>query len=59
MTDEQKQRVEELRRQGVGYKLIAKEMDVSRSCIRQYCKKHGLAGYGKCIAAMARDENKP
>lgn len=40
----------------MGYKAIANATDLSRDSVRQYCRLHGLAGYGRCIAAMQAAE---
>lgn len=59
MTDEQRQKIEELRWQGLGYKAIAKKLELTRDDVRNYCRRRGLMGYGRCLAAMARDEHTP
>lgn len=56
MTDRQRRQIEHLRREGMGYKVIANATDLSRDSVRQYCRLHGLAGYGRCIAAMQAAE---
>ncbi len=54
MTDRQRQKIEQMRREGMGYKAIANATELSRDSVRQYCRLHGLAGYGRCIAAMQK-----
>jgi DNA-binding CsgD family transcriptional regulator len=47
MTDEQKEKIKQMRQQGIGYKQIANEIGLSRDSVRGYCRKHGLDGFGK------------
>lgn len=54
MNDRQRRKIERMRREGVGYKAIARETKLTRDSVRQYCRLHGLAGYGRCIAAMQK-----
>lgn len=50
MTDEQKQKITELRLKGMGYKAIAHIVgDVSREGVRYYCRTHGLVGGSELI----------
>ena len=44
MTDEQKNTINQLRLQGLGYKAIANRLDLTRDVVRYYCKHHGLGG---------------
>lgn len=44
MTNKQKVQIAEYRSQGYGYTQISKMMDLSISCVRTYCKRHGLGG---------------
>ncbi len=46
MTNEQKEKIEELRKIGIGYRSIAMALDLSRDIVRNYCKSQGLDGYG-------------
>ena len=46
MTDTQKQRIKHLRGQGVGYKAIAVELDLTCDSVRGFCKRIGLDGIG-------------
>lgn len=45
MDDRQKREIKRMRLEGKGYRIIAKELDLSRDIVRNFCKKHGLAGY--------------
>lgn len=47
LTKAQTDRIRELRSQGVGYRLIAQELDISRDTVRYYCKTHGLDGFAE------------
>ena len=44
MTQEQIKQVEKMRLQGMGYKAIATQLQISRERVRGYCKRHGYAG---------------
>lgn len=44
MTDGQRQQIRHLRKEGCGYKAIAKELDISRDTVRSFCRRNGLAG---------------
>jgi len=46
MTNEQKEKIIELRKLGISYHSIATVMDLSRDSVRNFCKSQGLDGYG-------------
>ncbi|WP_034438869.1 RNA polymerase subunit sigma-24 [Clostridium ihumii] len=50
MTGEQKEKVKQMRQQGIGYKQIANEIGLSRDSVRGYCRRHGLDGFGEELA---------
>ena len=50
MTDEQKNKIIELRKNGAGYKAIATEVGMSRDAVRSFCKNRNLSGFG--VAAV-------
>lgn len=56
MNDRQRRQIEDMRRQGIGYKAIARKVKLSRDSVRNYCRWHHLAGYGKAVAAVFREE---
>ena len=43
MTNEQKTRIAELRKEGLGYKRIAKVLDINAGTVKTYCHRHGMA----------------
>ena len=43
MTDEQKELIEAYRRKGVGYKQIAKELELSPNSVKSYCRRNKLS----------------
>lgn len=43
MTDEQKELIEAYRRKGVGYKQIAKELEMSPNSVKSYCRRNKLS----------------
>lgn len=56
MNDRQRRQIETMRKQGMGYKAIASKVKLSRDSVRNYCKWHHLAGYGRAVAAAFREE---
>lgn len=44
MTEEQKKKVSDLRRAGMGYTETARLAGVSRDAVRSFCRRNGLAG---------------
>ena len=56
MNDCQRRQIESLRKQGMGYKAIARKTKLSRDSVRNYCRWHHLAGYGRAVAAAFNDE---
>lgn len=44
MTDEQKEKIRSMRIQGIGYRLIAKELCLKENQVQLFCKTNGLAG---------------
>lgn len=51
MSDDQRRLIQEMRKQGMGYKAIARKAKLSRDSVRNYCRWHHMAGYGAAIAA--------
>ena len=43
MTNEQKLQIAAYRKAGMGYKQIAKEMDLSANSVKSYCRRNGLS----------------
>ena len=56
MNDCQRRQIEAMRKQGMGYKAIARKTKLSRDSVRNYCRWHHLAGYGRAVAAAFREE---
>jgi len=50
MTGTDKQQIYKLRQKGVGYKLIAAELGISRDSVRGFCKRNGLEGDSKVVS---------
>ena len=44
MTAQQKQQILELRRQGLGYGMIAKKVKMNKSTVSTFCARNGLGG---------------
>ncbi|MEG0848206.1 MAG: RNA polymerase subunit sigma-70 [Niameybacter sp.] len=57
MTQEQKEKIKELRLEGLGYKEIATVVGLSRDGVRSFCKWHELSGHG-CVVALNIAEKK-
>lgn len=55
MTENQKNKIIELRKSGLGYKAIAAEVGMPRDAVRSFCKSRNIAGFG-VAAAMNIDE---
>lgn len=58
MTGLQATQIFNLREQGMGYRSIASAVGLSRDSVRNYCKTHGMGGYGTAAAknvAMMKD----
>lgn len=47
MNDMQKEQIRIFRAKGYGYRMIAKNMGISKETVKSYCKRHGLGGYAK------------
>lgn len=62
MTDAQAEQIRTLRMQGKGYKAVASAVGLSRDIVRNYCKAHGMEGYGEAAALnlrLQRDAGEP
>lgn len=57
MNECQRKQIKTMRKQGIGYKVIAKKLKLSRDSIRNYCKRRHLNGYGTVLAAIFGKEN--
>ena len=55
MTDEQKDIITRMRKDGHGYRVIATEVGLSRDIVRNYCKRHNLLGYGKAVEKNVKE----
>ncbi len=53
MTKEQKEQIYKLRLDGLGYKTIAKTLDLNADSIKSYCKRHHLNGSRQLVALNA------
>lgn len=51
MTDEQKNKIKELRMKGIGYRNISSETGIPRDTVRSFCRRNGLDGYASAIHA--------
>ncbi|MDY3368290.1 GcrA family cell cycle regulator, partial [Zhenhengia yiwuensis] len=50
MTQEQNEKIRELRLEGLGYKAIANVLGLSRDAVRGFCKRHELTGNATVVA---------
>ena len=57
MNDCQRRQIEAMRKQGMGYKAIARETKLSRDSVRNYCRWHHLNGYG-IMGPLSRPRSK-
>lgn len=44
MTDEQKEKITALRREGSGYTAIANSLGISKDTVKSFCRRNGLTG---------------
>lgn len=51
MTNEQRQKIREMRYQGLGYEKIANATGLSRDSVRGYCLRNGLGGFAADLRA--------
>ena len=49
MTNVQKEMIRAMRLQGIGYRAIAKNLNLKLNRVVLYCKTHGLAGDGSLV----------
>lgn len=56
MTKEQKAKIIELRKMGIGYRSIATAMGLSRDIVRYHCKAQGLDGYGAEVQKKIKEK---
>ncbi|WP_346929599.1 hypothetical protein [Clostridium sp.] len=47
MNNEQKEKIKQMRKQGIGYKQIANEIGLSRDSVRGYCKREWDISHNK------------
>lgn len=57
----QEEQIRQLRSQGIGYRNIANQLNLTRDAVRNYCKAHNLNGYREAVQAnmqrMAEDDS--
>lgn len=56
MTELQAKRIQELRMRGAGYRMIGEVLNLSRDSVRNYCKGHGLMGYGAAVRINIKEQ---
>lgn len=56
MTEFQAEQIENLRKQGVGYRSIGTIVGLSRDIVRNYCKSKGLDGYASDITVNIQEQ---
>ncbi len=55
MTESQRCQIVAMRKEGVGYHSIGVAIGLSRDIVRNYCKSHNLAGYGRVLKKNLRE----
>lgn len=55
MTVDEKEKIKELRLEGMGYKAIATLLGLSRDSVRGFCKRNGIEG-DSCVVALNVEE---
>ena len=58
MTESEKQQIQELRLEGMGYKAIAAIMGMTRDRVRSYCKRNGLGGGAQVVVLNVEERIK-
>ena len=56
MTELQAERIRQLRQRGIGYRMIATEVGLTRDIVRNFCKSKGLNGYGAAIKVNIEEQ---
>ena len=56
MTELQAGRIQELRMRGIGYRAIGDVLGMNRDAVRNYCKAHGLLGYGAAVRINIKEQ---
>ena len=56
MTELQARRIQELRMRGAGYRAIGEVLNLTRDAVRNYCKSHGLMGYGSAVRVNIKEQ---
>lgn len=56
MTEYQARQIWEFRMKGVGYRAISSVTGLSRDVVRNYCKTHGLDGFGVELTANMKEQ---
>ena len=56
MTDQQEKQIRNMREQGIGYRSIGVMTGLSRDIVRNFCKSHGLAGYGSALTKNIQEQ---
>lgn len=59
MTNEQKEQITALRRQGYGYSKIAQALSVSENTVKSYCRRNGLSSDTLNSTAACKQCGKP
>ena len=57
MTIVQEEQIRVLRSQGMGYRQIGNQLNLSRDAVRNYCRSNKLNGYQKAVQIMMTDDN--
>lgn len=56
MTEQQEKQIRQMREQGIGYRSIGLMTGLSRDIVRNFCKSHGLAGYGSALTRNLQEQ---
>lgn len=55
MTELQQMQIIELRKNGLGYGKIAKELGLGKECVKSFCRRNGYSGFGSEILIAQED----
>lgn len=56
MTNEQQEKIRQLRLDGAGYTKVANELGMSKETVKSFCRRNGLAGKAEDMSAKQKEE---
>lgn len=59
MTEKQRHEITRLRREGLGYTAVAKQLGISKDTIKSFCRRNGLSGELEPVQDICRECGQP